>query len=318
MAIVVCCPCGNPLDCDDLDIVVSLACPKCGQEILIELEGTVARRATLTIMDGPHWIGERFVIPVNVALSVGAAPGNWLSLESEQLSPTHCRMHLSPDGRLVVEDEQGSSGIWIEEQRVAKGRLLPLQSLRIGDFRFRFDLVSPDGKTPFSGSRVSSNQTGDALPPIDRVSRMETPGRWLLHHRFFVARTLTTSAAWLLGLYHFCVFPRNPLDRWAWLGPCLWGVAITIILQAASRRITLVQRHSKFLSIGALAVLMILDAHWGFQGVTWALLLLMGALVLLVAGTPHQSRVLVAAVLGLTSLITLLVATLQGIPRLFV
>ena len=114
MALLVSCPCGNPLDCDHLELVVALSCPKCERELTIEAEDDNGRsyHAVLTVVEGPYWVGEQFVMPLGEDLTLGKGQGNWLSLESDVLAEKHCRLRFSPPGGVEIEDLSTESGTW--------------------------------------------------------------------------------------------------------------------------------------------------------------------------------------------------------------
>lgn len=309
MALVVCCPCGYPLDCDNLDIVVTLSCPRCGCEIPLELETAQpgVARAVLTVMEGPHWVGEQFIIPIDLDLTIGTAAGNWLSLEDETLAETHCRLHLDPAGRLMVEDLKSSSGTWIENQRVLRGRLQPKQSLRIGEFRFRLDFQSAEGSSIAPAAVLPAEAAPQPLPEMERVSRLETPGFWVIHHRFPLCRAFMLAAAWLLGLYHAGRLMQRPERPWPCLEACIAGVVVGVLLAMAGHRVTLIHRHYKFISLAVLAILALVDAYWSLPTATVACLVLAASLALLIIRTPTQPMALSAGLLGIIAVTTLLV-----------
>src|SRR5262245_47695198 len=116
MAQTICCPCGSPIDCDNLELVITVECPRCRKELNLELQADnnspAGRRAMLTVMEGPYWVGEQFVLPVGEVLRIGQGTGNWLSLESTSVSDIHCRLQLTPQGAVIVEDHASHSGVW--------------------------------------------------------------------------------------------------------------------------------------------------------------------------------------------------------------
>ena len=87
MAILICCPCGLPLDCENIDLVIDAACPRCKRNLDLEFEDEsgARRRAVLTILEGPIWKGEQFVMPIGQQLTLGTGTDGWLSLEGENL-----------------------------------------------------------------------------------------------------------------------------------------------------------------------------------------------------------------------------------------
>ena len=343
MALVVCCPCGNPLDCDNLEIVVTLTCPKCNREIPLELETDqpTTTRGVLTVMEGPHWVGEQFIIPIAMDLTIGTVSGNWLSLESANLGETHCRLYMDAQGRLMVEDLGNPSGTWIAEQRVLRGRLQPRQSLRVGEFRFRFDLQSSEGSTVAPTTAQAVEAAVKALPTMERVSPRETPGTFLVHNRYPVCRFFMISFAWLMGVFHLCHFVVYPASVWPWAHALIVATGMVMALVISGRKVTLAHRHYKYFSLGVLLTLAILDANWavtppvvagatpavvagpmagaaaGFAPAAVAGFVLMILLSLMIIRTPTESMAITSGLLGLAGVTTMAVATI-GILQPFI
>jgi len=318
MALVVCCPCGNPLDCDNLELVVSLTCPRCEREILLELDtgGEQALRMILTVMEGTHWVGERFVMPIGTNLAIGAASGNWLSLDSEDLADVHCRLHVTKQGQVAIEDQNSASGTWIADQRIQRGQLSPQQSLTIGKFRFRLDIQAADG---IEAAPPSTPAESDArpLPIMARVRPFETPGFWLISNRFQVARSLMIASACLMGIYHTCSLHLLSEDRgWEPRRAVLAGLVILATLLISGLRVTQARRHFKFAAVLVLVLLAAVDVHWTIPVPAIALLLLAACLMLLITRVPSQSTAILAAFLGIASITTTIVITVHGLISL--
>ncbi len=178
MSFVVCCPCGNPLERDDVDLVVALDCPHCKRELTLEFEDAEKRRlrAVVTVMEGPHWVGERFIAPVGERLSIGRALGSWLSLDGDGVSDIHCELRLSKRGSLVIEDCGSEGGTWVGKQRISRGRLADKHSFRVGEFRLRVDFQGDDGASAAADDTPFADQTRD-LPEMEAVIEEETPGQ---------------------------------------------------------------------------------------------------------------------------------------------
>ena len=311
MAIIVCCPCGNPLDCDNLDLVITVTCPQCRRELTLELEGvTAGRRALLTVMEGPHWVGERFVVPVGVDLSIGQTGGNWLSLDSDKVSPVHCRIQLGADGSVIVEDRQSTSGTWIGDLRIARGKLPPKGSLRVGEFRLRLDYESADGTTIVAATPGSANDQSGILPTMTRVRGRRTPGAWAVSNRFKLSRWMLMLFAWLAGAFHGIELIRaNGWLRWQGL---VAGVVILAAISMSGRRVTLSHKHFKYASLLLLIVLALVDLNWGLPVGAISCLGMAACVLMLVLRTPSELTALGAALLGTFALCVLATGLWQG------
>src|ERR1043166_7298502 len=201
MAVVICCPCGTPIDFEHLDVVVSLTCPQCKRELSLEIEDGTAqrRRAVLTVVDGPHWIGERFLVPASLDLQIGQALNNWISLDDEEISPVHCRLKLQNDGTLIVEDRGSKSGTWVGQQKISKVRLAAKQSFRIGPFRMRFEHDRIDGGSTIVESQTEEDLSG-LLPVMQRVGGKSSKLKRLVSRRYQIARGVLVATAGVSGV----------------------------------------------------------------------------------------------------------------------
>jgi len=316
MALVICCPCGNPIDFEHLELVVTLTCPRCGREIDLEFEDAQAnrRRATLTVIEGPHWIGEQFLVPVGVELRIGQAAGNWISLDSEKIAPLHCRLQLTQQGVVVVEDSQSPTGTWIGHQRIARGRLAGGQALRVGDFRFRLDYQNIDGTTIVASPAVVTERSG-ILPTMASVQPKATPTNVLLRNRFRLARWLLWACGALMGAYHFAALHQPPLD-WHWArSAAVAGLVLGAIL-GTSRHVTLGHRLFKYLPIAVLIVLAVVDMVWVLPAGIVSQLGLAAALAMLIVATPQSTLVVCGTSLGAACMLVGLIAAIKNLAAL--
>ncbi|MFH1417054.1 MAG: FHA domain-containing protein [Planctomycetota bacterium] len=318
MAITVCCPCGNPLDCDQLGLVISLTCPRCQQEIHLEVDVGQDQTglAVLTVMEGPYWGGEQFVMPVGKDLPIGKAPGNWLSVASDAMSDSHCRLHVSGQGEVSIEDLQSKTGTYIGNQRIARGKLAPLQSFSVGGFRFRLELQMPDGTT-MTGLRppeVRARRKRAQLPALERIKHETTAEKWLISNRVLLARWATAAFAWLIGLYHLFVFGQR--EGWSWPTAGLLGAAIVVLLAASGRRVALAHPHFKYASLLLLVVLAVGDIAWDLPVPAIAALSLAACLTLLVMRASSAILTILGIALAGLSLILAAVQSVRGLISL--
>jgi hypothetical protein len=263
-------------------------------------------------VEGPYWIGEQFVMPVGVDLPIGRGCGNWLSLEDEGLSQRHCRLHLSKDGRVIIEDQNSDSGTWIADQRILRGQLAPRQSFRIGEFRFRMDLQSADatGSTP---PPAPAGGGAEVLPNLAPVRPLGSPGQWLVLNRFYVSRLMLTAFAWLAGIHHACCLSLHRADSWSAPQGCLAGMVILAVLLVCARGVKMDHRYLKFASLGALALVAVMGFLWGMPLPAMASLMLAASLAMLIVKVPSYPWAILAGILGLAAVTTMLVRGAQSI-----
>jgi len=317
MALLVCCPCGNPLDCEHLEVVVTLTCPRCRRELTIEAEDKNHQsfHGVLTVMEGPYWVGEQFVLPIGEDLTLGKGAGNWLSLESDVLADQHCRLRFSPDGSVEIEDLSSESGTWIGPTSVVKGRLEPGQSFTIGEYRFKLTMLDALGGEAVVKPTAAMRQA-PSLPALRRVGTKHSPTTWLVRNRFQIARWLIRSFAWLTAVYHFCVLrlrPGAPLEGyWAFLA----ALVILGALLLSSRRVTLAHRYLKYVSVAALVVLAVTDVVGARPASAIASLLLASTLPLFTTLVPSRVLAVFAGVLGLVSILIIAVLAINNVLAL--
>ncbi len=301
MSLVVCCPCGNPLDCDSIEMVVSLTCPHCSQELVLEFEDVHRRRcrAVITVIEGPHWVGERFVTPVGKRLSVGSAMGNWLSLAGDSLSDHHCDLRLTGRGNLILDDRGSKSGTWVGQLRVKRAKLQHTQSFRVGDFRLRLDYEPADGSTMGVAVSPMEESTLD-LPQLAAVETgKKTYAHWVALHRFRIARWLLTAFAWLAGVYHFIQLQQH--NEWAWYFAGIVGVAIVFVIAELGRRVALVHPYINYVSLVVVSLLLILDVVWQLPFAAISAFILIASLSLLAMRPPSPTQAVAGVMIGVTS-----------------
>ncbi len=315
MAILICCPCGLPLDCENIDLIIDVACPRCNRNLDLEFEDSSGsrRRAVLTIMDGPMWKGEQFVMPIGQQLTIGSGTDGWLSLEDEAIAEKHCRLRVSQSEYLVIEDLDTERGTWIENARIAKGKLFPKQSFRIGEFRFRLDFLSTLGQNQ---PAVSIADVGAVSVLEDRTFRRlrhgASPLDVLIQRRFVYARSALTVFAWITGGYHALHLKFEADPTWPGYWAVIAAAIIITVLLLTTRLVALVHKYAKYAGIAALIVLAIVDlAQWRLTGAAIPPLILAAAISLGITRTPGPTGVVGAALLVVGALATMAVLTLQ-------
>lgn len=317
MGLAVQCACGNALEGENLDLVVTLSCPHCRRELTLELDDVTgtSKRPVLTVIQGPYWVGTQFVVPVGVDLSIGRGTANWIVLEDASISEVHCRIRLLPDSGLILEDQKSATGTWVGPKRVARGKLITSQPFRLGNFSFRLDLLPID-------------TTGAPPPPIDLrdegpsvrmdVTRPEPAAfRWIIRNRFQISRLLVFIGAWTMGVYHAVAWFPGSKGWGHWSRLVLGAAAITGAMLASGSRVSLAHRQFKYASLAVLVMLAIIDLVFQFHGAAIAALCLAACLTILVMRVPTGLLATLSVVVGAAGLLILLGATIQRCIGLF-
>lgn len=305
MAQTICCPCGTPIDCDHVELVITATCPRCDRELPLELADSFgARRAMLTIMEGPHWVGEQFILPVDADLTIGRASGNWLSLDADDIADAHCRLKLSATGTVVIEDLNSPGGTWIGPQRIVRGRLAPAGSLRVGPFRFRFDIQTPEGRivTPAGRDEIDSEL---ALPTMASVKRKNSPAQWAARNRFILARWTVLALASIGGADFTLHLRARPPQPWSWNKAVIAGALVWLVTSFAGRHVTLIHKHLRYVSLGLTLALAVACLNAGAGALAAASLCAAAGLVVLILREPQPWLALVAALVGLGGILIL-------------
>ncbi len=299
MALLLCCPCGYPLDCEQLELVVTFQCPKCGRDIQIELSDSQRGRyrALLTVMDGPYWVGERFVLPVGQDLIIGTSGNCWLSLESNTLAMEHCRLKLTQRGAVQIEDLQTEAGTWIGQLRISTGKLKPTDSLTLGEYRLRLDLQDVIGGGIVS-NKLAVEDTSGVLPDLRAVDGARTFIDRLVSNRFGIGRELIVLFAWFCAVYHVFALHAPPIG-WEWYWTVIAGASLMTPLLIAGRKVALVHRLYKFAAIGVLVVIGVVDvAAWALPLPAIGALVLGATMPLLTAEESSPAKAVTGVVIG--------------------
>lgn len=315
MGLLVCCPCGNPLDCDHLELVVSLSCPKCDRELTIEAEDENDRsyHAVLTVMDGPYWVGEQFIMPLGEDLTLGRGQGNWLSLESDALAEKHCRLQFSPPAGVELEDLSTESGTWVGRSSVVKCRLKPGQDFTVAEYRFKLGFQDAVDNKSVTQSAATPGRPA-RLPALGRIGSEKSPTDWLVRNRFQISRWLVLSFAWVAAVYHFCALQLSLHNDNALRGyeAFFVGLAILGALSYSGRRVSLAHRYLKFLSLAVLVTLAITDIAGARPLPAICALVLASVLPLFTTLVPSRVLAVFATLLGLGSTVVLAILALNS------
>ncbi len=312
MGLSVQCACGNPLEGENLELVVTLNCPHCQRELTLEIDDAngTSKRPVLTVVQGPHWAGQQFVVPVGIDLSIGRDPTNWIALDDQSVADVHCRLKLLSDGGLIIEDQQSKSGTWVGTKRVARGKLIPSQPFRLGSFQLRMDLRAIEAPAAPSPQRIDLHETEPSVR-FDVTRPQPALFRWIVLNRFQISRLLMFIGAWLMGLFHAVAWIGathgwNQRSRWI-----LGSIVITAAMLASGSRVSLAHRQFKYASLLTLVVLVIFDLSSMFQAAAIAGLCIAACLTILVMRIPSGLLALLATATGSVGLLVLVGATIS-------
>jgi len=323
MALLLCCPCGTPIDAENIDLIVEAECPRCQRMLNLELEVATGRyqRPVLTVLEAsePAWVGEKFIVPIGESLTVGTGSGIWLSLESGDLAERHCSLRVSSKGYIVIEDLETQSGTWVGGARIAKGKLRAGEWFRIGEYRFRLDFRSSLGTA--SGGTSDEEEDFAAVLPDGEVARLhhsDSPLARLVQNRFTIARQSLKVFAGLALVYHVIMLRFHDTHPWELHYALLAGIIIFGLLFASTRFMRVLHKGLRFLPIGLLVVLAIVDiAAWMAPFACIGALVMAAGLMLWINDSSEPTVAVIACLAVLTALILIIAPTInRTIPLL--
>ena len=322
MALLLCCPCGTPIDAENIDLIVEAECPRCHRELSLELEVGAGRyrRPILTVLEATerHWVGEKFIVPLGESLTLGTGSGIWLSLESGELAERHCSLRVSSKGYIVIEDLDTASGTWVGGARIAKGKLRAGEDFRIGEYRFRLDFKSALG-TASGGTSDEDDEFAAALPEgeVARLHYSDSPLHKLVQNRFTLARRALKIFAGLALIYHVVMLRFHDTHPWELHYALLAGVIIFGSFVFSTRFVRVLHRTLRFIPIGLLIVLAIVDiAAWMAPLACVAALVMAAGMMLWINDSSEPTVAAIAAFVILTALGLIVVPTIGRIMPL--
>lgn len=322
MALLLCCPCGTPIDAENIDLIVEAVCPRCQRQLNLELEVATGRyqRPILTVMEAvePDWVGERFIVPMGESLSIGTDNGIWLSLASHDLASRHCSLRVSSKGYIVIEDLDTDTGTWIGGARISKGKLRPGQSFRIGEYRFRLDFKSALGTTS-GGTSDEDESYIEALPDgeVARLRHSNSPLDRLVQNRFAIARRCIKLFSALALVYHVVMLRFHDTHPWELHTALLAGFVVSGSLFASARVVRLLRRNLRFLPILLLVILAVVDiAAWMDPVGCIAAMVMAAGLMLWINNSPAPVVAVIGCVIVLVANLVVLISTIVRITPL--
>jgi hypothetical protein len=156
------------------------------------------------------------------------------------------------------------------------------------------------------------------LPMMQRVAPRERLSYSLIANRFRVGRGFILTSAWMLGPYHFLRQSQILDGPWEWPGALLFGLAALCGLTISGRRVTLLHRHFRYVSLVILMTLAGVDMQLGLAGPAIACLLLASCVLLIVLRVPNVVLAWLGVIFGVIAsgiVVVILLQQLIGLGR---
>lgn len=220
------CPCGRALECARTDVLESLTCPVCGEEVELDLRVNERRcRGYLTIVAGPDRCGEDLMLPLGRPLRVGSATNNWLYLPDEHVAAVHCTLLLEHSGVMTVTVGGDS-----HSGQPFRAEVKPQQTLRIGPFSMRYTIrpvSDPNSSSVFhaklaAAAKPRSGEIPVRVPVMQAVTEVNPFVHNLTSQRFHYARTALYVTALIVGVTH--AFRLARIDVMP-----MWGAVLLLV-----------------------------------------------------------------------------------------
>jgi hypothetical protein len=303
MAEIIHCPCGQAIEFSRTDVLETIDCPVCRRELVLDLQSDgQRRRAFLTVVAGPDRVGEQIIVPVGHDLRIGSAHGAWLYLLHDSVAPHHCSLMLDPTGQLVAFSPQATPDgpANVNQYRIA---IRPGQLVRIGDFHLRFAIGAIEQPRAMTAPAAAAPPPPPPTPILKDLSSVDPVSRFLIRHRFRLARIALFCVAVLLAVFHgFHLAYRDEIPWYYALAAC---AAIFGGLVALSRTIGLTRRAWNLAVILIVLLAAAVESYLGQIGLMVGLLILTAGLILAVERPPSQIPLWLAVGLMLLAMLTM-------------
>jgi len=179
-----CNSCGKLVRLGSADGVVSVNCPRCGEQIELAAEAERAGRPAqatsgleqaagtqggggapavgaasdkmLTVVSGPADVGKRVPLPRSGEVSIGSDRGAWLHLEGTDVESVHCllkRDTAQQSWRLVNCSDR--SGTWVNGRPVQRDSVRTGDVIALGPYELRIDPRTADPAGSAAGASGS-------------------------------------------------------------------------------------------------------------------------------------------------------------------
>ncbi len=300
------------MEAGGIDVVVALRCPACEREMTLEYAGPQKerRRAILEVVEGPRFLGEQYVVPINEELVLGAEEGGWLRLPDGGLDAVHCWIKVDHHGAVTIGDLGSKTGTWIDQLRIVEGVLDPEQHLRLGYYRMRVRHAVVGEALP-EEQKADEGETPEAVPLVTMksIEAEETPVHRLVALRFYLARNGLIILSWLAGMHHFLEIRQWPGQ--SWIVAALSGIFYTLIVSQFAQRIGLTEPRTNLATLIVTGLAAVVDAGLFLWFPAVAAALMAGASAVLILKEPKPEHAIGATTLGTAGLAVLAVVTIQ-------
>lgn len=92
---------------------------------------------TTTGLDKNQWV-------LSLPVTVGRCPTADITINDGSISRKHCQFLLDPYGSLLVHDLGSKNGVYLDDQRIEKGVVIPGSEVRMGVITLRVELTAED------------------------------------------------------------------------------------------------------------------------------------------------------------------------------
>ena len=179
----VACTCGMREKVPESQVGKNWLCPSCGKtthlicaEPLADGAGAGDFDASLTIVEGPARVGERYLLGGVAEIQLGKLPGKHILLPGHQVSRNHCalkRVDFGPS-RWEVVDTNSTFGTFVNSEKAQERELVSGDCLTLGEFEVRYD-VEASQDAPLPPAPVAASAHHPAMPQTPPVAPSSAP-----------------------------------------------------------------------------------------------------------------------------------------------
>ncbi|MGA2499724.1 MAG: FHA domain-containing protein [Tepidisphaeraceae bacterium] len=170
------CQCGHTLTADESKPAKDRRCPECGQRVRIACAETLPAGAgeadfdaVLVQQAGPAAAGQSggcIALGGCAEISIGRLPGSTIELPGQKVSRQHAkliRVDFGPS-RWKIADAGSSAGLFVNGQRIEEHDLEPGDTIVIGEYKFKYTLLSAAVAGPAALPAATAPYTRPAGP----------------------------------------------------------------------------------------------------------------------------------------------------------
>jgi two-component system cell cycle response regulator len=96
----------------------------------------------LQVVQGPD-VGQSYPLPKGQKVLIGRGPNSWVNLSDQKVSRLHCQIVQEGD-KVLLADTAGSSGTWVNGERIAERELQVGDVICVGDTLLSFKWTDSD------------------------------------------------------------------------------------------------------------------------------------------------------------------------------